>query len=155
MSSALLDPEVSQIDYTYARINQISSAEEYIHLSPATPYKFYDYNKMVRKVQHKSVNNKIPLSKGALFQTVIFLDSSMRVHTRKTYTLLNMIGELGGITKVIMFVFGFFLYPISEHSFTLKALRKLYLAKSKEPILMKSRKNDQGSGNLKIIDTDE
>ena len=69
----------------------------------------------------------------------------MRVHTRKTYTLLNMIGELGGITKVIMFVFGFFLYPISEHSFTLKALRKLYLAKSKEPILMKPRKNSKGN----------
>lgn len=58
-----------------------------------------------------------------------------------------MIGELGGITKVIMFVFGFFLYPISEHSFTLKALKKLYLAKSKDPILLKSKKDDQDDAN--------
>ena len=50
MSSALLDPQVSQIDYTFLRINKVTSAEEYIHLSPATPYKFYDYEKLVRKV---------------------------------------------------------------------------------------------------------
>ena len=59
-----------------------------------------------------------------------------------------MISELGGITKVIMFIFGFFLYPISEHSFTLKALKKLYLAKSKDPLLMKSKKKK----NLKTVD---
>ena len=69
-----------------------------------------------------------------------------------------MIGELGGITKVIMFVFGFFLYPISEHSFTLKALKKLYLAKSSDPNLMKSKKEgktDWGyskSGKLKTVE---
>ena len=68
-----------------------------------------------------------------------------------------MIGELGGITKVIMFVFGFFLYPISEHSFTLKALRKLYLAKSKEQILSKCKqdgKGNQDSDNAEIVEDD-
>ena len=64
----------------------------------------------------------------------------MMIHTRSTYSILNLISELGGISKVIMFVFGFFLYPIAEHSFTLKALKKLYLAKSKDPILMKTSK---------------
>ena len=148
MSSALLNPEVAQIDYTYLRINQVYSSEEIIHLAPAADYKFYDFDKSVRKEQHTSVNNNIPAAKGALFQTILFVDSSMVVHTRKTYTLLNMIGELGGITKVIMFVFGFFLYPISEHSFTLKALKKLYLAKSSNPSLMKSKKNcDPKSGS--------
>ena len=75
----------------------------------------------------------------------------MMLHTRSTYSILNLISELGGITKVVMFVFGFFLYPIAEHSFTLKALKKLYLAKSKDPILMKmskkSKKYDYKSGN--------
>jgi hypothetical protein len=112
-----------------------------MHLSAPADYKFYDFEKMLRKAQHVSVNSKIPETKGAMFQTVMFVDSSMMVHVRKTYTILNMIGELGGITKVIMFVFGFFLYPISEHSFVLKALKKLYLAKSRDPILMKSKKD--------------
>lgn len=49
-SSALLDPELSQIDYVYLRINQIFSSEEYIHLSPAADYKFYNFDKNVRKV---------------------------------------------------------------------------------------------------------
>ena len=50
ISSVLLNPEISQIDYTYLRINQIYSAEEFIHLSPAADYKFYDFEKSVRKV---------------------------------------------------------------------------------------------------------
>ena len=49
VSSALLNPEVSQIDYTFLRINQVYSSEEIIHLSPAADYKFYDFEKSVRK----------------------------------------------------------------------------------------------------------
>ena len=49
MSSALLNPEVAQIDYTYLRINQVFSSEEIIHLGPAADYKFYDFEKSIRK----------------------------------------------------------------------------------------------------------
>ena len=41
-----------------------------------------------------------------------------------------MLGDLGGVTEVIMITFGFLLFPISEHSFIVDATKKLYLAKT-------------------------
>lgn len=44
--------------------------------------------------------------------------------------MFDLLGDLGGVTEVIMICFGFMLYPISEHSFYLKAFKKLFLAKT-------------------------
>jgi len=40
---------------------------------------------------------------------------------------------LGGVTEVIMITFGFMMFPISEHSFTLKAAKRLFLARTDDP----------------------
>jgi len=53
-------------------------------------------------------------------------------HTRKVYGWIDLLGDLGGVTEVIMIVFGFFLFPISEHSFFLKAIKKLYLVRTED-----------------------
>jgi hypothetical protein len=52
------------------------------------------------------------------------------VHSRKVYNLLDLIGALGGVLEIIVSVLGFFFLPISSHMFTLKALEKLFLARS-------------------------
>jgi hypothetical protein len=46
---------------------------------------------------------------------------------------------LGGIVEVIMIIFGFFLFPISEHSFYLKAARMLYYARTKDEKLFSKK----------------
>ena len=46
-------------------------------------------------------------------------------------------GKLGGITHVFMIMFGWMLYPISEHSFVLKTAKKLFLARTRDPNLLK------------------
>jgi hypothetical protein len=45
---------------------------------------------------------------------------------------LNLLGDLGGVTEVIMILFGFVLHSISEHSFTLKAAKKMFKARTAE-----------------------
>jgi len=35
-----------------------------------------------------------------------------------------------------MLIFGFFLFPISEHSFTLKAAKKMFMARTNNPNLL-------------------
>jgi hypothetical protein len=45
------------------------------------------------------------------------------------------LGKLGGITNVLMLLFGFFLFEISEHSFVLKAAKKLFIARTRDPKL--------------------
>ena len=51
-------------------------------------------------------------------------------HSREIYSLFDILGDLGGVTEVIMLLFGFFLFPISEHSFSLQALKRLYKART-------------------------
>jgi hypothetical protein len=57
--------------------------------------------------------------------------------------LLDLLGDLGGVTEVIMIVFGLFIFPVSEHSFIIKAVKKLYMAKTKNDKLFKLSKSYQ------------
>ena len=59
------------------------------------------------------------------------MDESI-IHERAVYGSLDLLGDLGGVTEIIMIVFGFFLNPISEHSFILKAAKKMFTARTKE-----------------------
>jgi hypothetical protein len=54
--------------------------------------------------------------------------------------MLDLLGDLGGVTEVIMICFGIFIYPVSEHSFVIKAIRKLYMAKTKENQVFQDKK---------------
>ena len=44
-------------------------------------------------------------------------------------------GDIGGILEFVLIVFGFFLYPISEHSFFLNATRQMFFVRTKEKSL--------------------
>ena len=46
-------------------------------------------------------------------------------------------GDLGGVTEVLLICFNFLLLPISEHSFTLQAIRKLYMARTSDDTIFK------------------
>lgn len=49
-----------------------------------------------------------------------------------------MIGDLGGVTEIVMLMFGFFMFPISEFSFNIKAMKKWFLLNtSKENLVEK------------------
>ena len=53
---------------------------------------------------------------------------------------MDLIGDLGGVLEVIMVGFGLILYPVSEHSYILTALNKLFLVKTSSPSLFKKKK---------------
>lgn len=65
-------------------------------------------------------------------QTVIYHDQIGVGHERAIYSLLDLLGDLGGVTEVMMIVFCFIILPISEHSFVVKAMKKLYIARTKD-----------------------
>ena len=68
------------------------------------------------------------------------MDQTTILHTRRIYSLFDLLGDLGGVTEVIMLAFGFMLYPISEHSFYLKAIKKLFIAKTTNEKLFRVKK---------------
>jgi hypothetical protein len=68
------------------------------------------------------------------------MDQTTMMHGRRIYSLFDLLGDLGGVTEVIMLCFGFMLYPISEHSFYLKAITKLFIAKTSSESLFRTKK---------------
>jgi hypothetical protein len=43
---------------------------------------------------------------------------------------------VGGVTELLIFMFGIFLYPLSRNSFLLKAIKKLYTARTRNLVLL-------------------
>ena len=54
-------------------------------------------------------------------------------HSREVYTIFTLMGDIGGMLGVMTYVLSFILGPITEHSFTMKALEKLYFVKTDLP----------------------
>jgi len=66
--------------------------------------------------------------------------------------MLGVLGDLGGIFEITMIVFGFFLFPISEHSFTIQAARLLYFARTKEKGLLNEVDDSKENALEKYLD---
>ena len=67
---------------------------------------------------------------GSVYNTVVKLQSLKTEHQRKVYGFLGFIGDIGGVTEIVMKLFGFFVLPFSEFSFNLKAMKKLFLVRT-------------------------
>ena len=48
---------------------------------------------------------------------------------------MMVLGSLGGIGNIMVIIFGFLFFPISEHSFLMKAIKKFYMARTKDQTL--------------------
>ena len=70
------------------------------------------------------------------------MDAKKVFHKRMIYNLFDLLGDLGGLFEMTLMIFGFFLLPISEHSFIYHAARNLYSAKTKNNNLFQQDKND-------------
>ena len=53
-------------------------------------------------------------------------------HKRKIFGWFGLLGKLGGITNIFMIFLGGIMQPVSEHSFILKASKKLFIARTKD-----------------------
>ena len=52
------------------------------------------------------------------------------LQARAIYSLFDLLGDLGGVTEVLLIMFGAILYPISEHSFVMDAMKRFFLART-------------------------
>ena len=67
---------------------------------------------------------------GNLLVYEMYLNPTRMDHTRKAYDILDLISELGGVLNIVTTLAGLLIYSISEHSFIVRALQNLYLAKT-------------------------
>ena len=50
---------------------------------------------------------------------------------------MDLLGDIGGVLEVFTMFFGFFVFPLAEHKFIKKAIKKLYFAKTENKNLFK------------------
>jgi len=67
-----------------------------------------------------------------LYEMSIFLSQEGMEHKRRVYNIIDLMGDIGGVLEIAMIMFGILLYPISEHSFILRATKNLFLARTKD-----------------------
>ena len=58
-------------------------------------------------------------------------------HIRISYSLMNLIGDIGGVHGTIIGFFGIFFFSISEFSFNLSLIKKFFLIETKQKHLFK------------------
>ena len=64
---------------------------------------------------------------------------------------MDFIGDIGGVFDVFMYFIGLLIYKIPEHSFTLYAIKTLFLASSSnEELFQKPKINKNNSSTPKI-----
>ena len=107
-------------------MHDVETEDAVVQIGQHELYTFYSvgqtYSRMLFETSHKNPN--------LLYNIVLLLDQTGVAHTRVRYGLFDLLGDLGGVTEVIMLLFGYFLYPISEHSFIIKAANKLFFART-------------------------
>ena len=54
--------------------------------------------------------------------------------------MLDLLGELGGVLEVVIVIFSFIFYPISEQSFILKFAKTFYKGRTTQTNVLKSAK---------------
>ena len=63
---------------------------------------------------------------------------------------MDLVGDLGGVIDLIIFVFGLFLYPYSQYSYNLEMQRYLYKARTNDVKLFKPEKTTIKGPQFKI-----
>jgi len=60
------------------------------------------------------------------------------LYQRVSYSLINVAKDVGGVANVLLLTFSLVVYPFSNFSFFLRAINKLYFARTKDSKLFKS-----------------
>ena len=60
------------------------------------------------------------------------LSPEVNYNSRRVFGWFDLLGKLGGVTNVMMLLFGFIIFPISEHSYVLKVAKKLFIARTRD-----------------------
>ena len=123
----LLDPEVGPNVMLLLRKHSLETEDSYMRLGQLSEEG--TFFQIARTLNRPSARVAVP---DHVYSNQLFLQPEQVLHQRSIYGVIDLLGDLGGVTEVIMILFGFFLYPISEHSFILKVSKKMFLGRTKD-----------------------
>jgi hypothetical protein len=110
----------------FLRRNVINTKDEFFYIGGLTQYaEYFSMGKFVSRPTVRELDDSF-----VLYTSNIWLHNEQYKLTRQIYNIFDLLGDLGGVTEVIMICFGFFLFSISEHSFYITASQKLFFART-------------------------
>lgn len=96
---------------------------------------FYQINSLFKR------NKVLGVKPGEIYNSDTFLQAETISHSRRIYGILDLLGDLGGVTEVLALCFGFMLFPLSEFFFVLDATKQIFMAKTKnDKMFLKTKK---------------
>lgn len=101
--------------------------------------------------KEKTVNG---VKDNRIYLNNVYLNEEGVQYIREVYNGLDVLGDLGGILEITMIVFGFFLFPYSEHSYIMQASRTLFFARSKDSSLFDKSKDPDSTDKLEKYNLD-
>ena len=149
----LLDKEKTTTEYLNLQLHQIETEDDFFQFGQTQEYQFFKVSSMntqkLFETSHKNHN--------LVFNSVILLDQTGKIHTRKKYAFFDLLGDLGGVLEVILLAFGFVFNSIAYHSFLVQASKKLFYARTMIEDIFKRKmdKKTQAFVNSGILSYDE
>ena len=135
--TSLLDVNRLNRIHIPVRRNDIETEEDFIQLGQVDEYTFYDFDQIASTTIGRS---KQKPALDLVFSANVLIERKAMMHIRQCYSLLDMLGDLGGATEVILIIFGVIFYPINEFSFWVKAIQKFFYVKSSKKVFSKKGK---------------
>jgi hypothetical protein len=118
----------------YIRKNNLESYDSWLHSIFGTPtYDQVFYSPVSINVYSTGGPQSPQDYPDELLNINLMFSEIETVVKREIYDVLGLIGDLGGVSDIFVLLLGLFIFPISEFSYNLKALQKLYLVSTKDP----------------------
>ena len=115
--------------------NEVVSAESWLHLFDvqAQEHEYYIFHSIRKTIFTAFDNGKYTLLGNFIFT----IDLETEIHERQVYGILDVLGDFGGVQYVLFIIGSWLTSSYTEFKFNLKAIKKLYLARTKENKLFK------------------
>jgi len=114
VDQSLVDSKILKQTWLRLRKNSFEAQDYYLQLSePDEHGEFYDLS------ETEIYNTYKKLSPNKIYEVHLQLQSQQVRNDRKVYSLLELIGDLGGVFEIIILTLNFLMLPISRHSFIL------------------------------------
>lgn len=72
----------------------------------------------------------------------------IQIHEREAYSILDLVGDLGGVIELFVFSIGCFVGPIAFHSYILKATKFIFLARTKDKDMFVEPKDEYNNKDI-------
>lgn len=87
---------------------------------------FYQVHKIVEQLQSKVLDPNLVL------ETNIYLSPYQVKYLRMVYGVTNLLSDLGGVMAIMVSFFGIIFHPISKFMYYMNAIKRLFLARTRE-----------------------